>query len=973
MKNNFIKAIHSKSEKGAITLFVLLAILFFIIVLFGLYYNLSTKNTNQAKEIETIIKNYNLQEESINQMYENTLNDTYFSISLSQTNYVYDGTAKTPTVTVRNGDTVLTNGKDYSVSYSNNVNAGTAIVTVTGMGEYSQKENVKFTISRAKTATVTALSKTYNGSMQVGVQSLYVSLEGTTTAINVGSYTATATPDSNHAWSDGTVGTKSITWKIAAKSIPVIWGDTTVLEYNGEMQVPEATCNSGITDETINLSITGQGKNAGTYTATASISSVTGGQGRTSNYVLTGNTKTFTIVDKTAPTIANVNATPTSATSYTVNITGIADEGGSGLAGISISTSNSVSATDSSWVSNTSSSYIYTGVQPAQTYYIYAKDNNGNISEPKQLILAALNYDVDNSSWHTTLGDAINAAESGSKITCLNSNEDTSLAVVSKDLSLDVNGKTISRNEGIVVNKNCTFTLNGTGEIISTGNVIDTSGKTIISYDGKLTATQESYPAITNKENGELEILSGDISANSYSIWNNTTTGTVRISGGTYNSVGSTTIYNLGNLYVTGGTITSNFNAINSTGSVTISGNTNINGQGQSYPAVSNSGNGKLEIISGTITAISYAAWNNSETGTLLISGGNLTSTGSYGMSNKGECEISGDAIIKAQASGYPAVVNTENGKIEIQSGTMTAVSNAVWNNTSSGTITIYGGNISSTGTDAIDNDGTLNVINGVVTGNRYAIYNGTSTGIVKISGGTISSNGNYAINNYGTMSISGGMITAPTQVYVIYNNGTLDFTGGTVITNQADGIVNRKTFNMSGNAKIEGRNMQTSTAHLAGIYNSISGAITTISGGTITSTAKAVHNMPGATVNITGGTLISASSTIATVTNQGGNVNIYGGTIQNTGTSYAVNGFIPSNGSVPSLRIGSDTFSTTSPNIITAGQYAVYENGNFTFYGGRLQGTRNPPYNKTPTIRSGYKIVTSSSGSSYYSVLAAQ
>ena len=142
MKNNFIKEIYCKSEKGAITLFVLLAILFFIIVLFGVYYNLSTKNKNQEKEIETIIKNYDLQEESINQMYENTLNDASFSISLSQTSYVYDGTAKTPTVTIRDGDTLLTNGKDYSVSYSNNINAGTATVTVTGMGEYSQKENV---------------------------------------------------------------------------------------------------------------------------------------------------------------------------------------------------------------------------------------------------------------------------------------------------------------------------------------------------------------------------------------------------------------------------------------------------------------------------------------------------------------------------------------------------------------------------------------------------------------------------------------------------------------------------------------------------------------------------------------------------------------------------------------------------------------------------------------------------------------
>ena len=69
--------------------------------------------------------------------------------TLSLSSYTYDGTAKTPTVTVKNGSTTLTNGTDYSVAYSNNVNAGTAAVTITGKGSYTGTTTKTFTINKA--------------------------------------------------------------------------------------------------------------------------------------------------------------------------------------------------------------------------------------------------------------------------------------------------------------------------------------------------------------------------------------------------------------------------------------------------------------------------------------------------------------------------------------------------------------------------------------------------------------------------------------------------------------------------------------------------------------------------------------------------------------------------------------------------------------------------------------------------------
>jgi len=81
---------------------------------------------------------------------------------------VYDGTAKEPAVRVTSGDTVLTED-DYSVAYSNNVNAGTATVFVSGKGIYSYLTPVTTTftinprsISRAVISQIPA--RVYTGS-----------------------------------------------------------------------------------------------------------------------------------------------------------------------------------------------------------------------------------------------------------------------------------------------------------------------------------------------------------------------------------------------------------------------------------------------------------------------------------------------------------------------------------------------------------------------------------------------------------------------------------------------------------------------------------------------------------------------------------------------------------------------------------------------------------------------------------------
>ena len=71
------------------------------------------------------------------------------TITLNPASYVYDGKAKTPAVSVVYSVTPLKAGTDYTVAYSANVNAGSATVTVKGIGNFNGSAVKKFTITPA--------------------------------------------------------------------------------------------------------------------------------------------------------------------------------------------------------------------------------------------------------------------------------------------------------------------------------------------------------------------------------------------------------------------------------------------------------------------------------------------------------------------------------------------------------------------------------------------------------------------------------------------------------------------------------------------------------------------------------------------------------------------------------------------------------------------------------------------------------
>lgn len=79
-------------------------------------------------------------------------------VTLSDISYVYDGTQKQPEVVVGN----LTENTDYRVFYSNNVNVGTATVTITGRNMYTGIIKKEFTISPKKITNPTIELSEYN-------------------------------------------------------------------------------------------------------------------------------------------------------------------------------------------------------------------------------------------------------------------------------------------------------------------------------------------------------------------------------------------------------------------------------------------------------------------------------------------------------------------------------------------------------------------------------------------------------------------------------------------------------------------------------------------------------------------------------------------------------------------------------------------------------------------------------------------
>ena len=175
------------------------------------------------------------------------------TITLSQTSYTYDGTAKKPTVTIMDGGAVIP-ATEYTVSYSNNINVGTATVTITDVagGNYTVSGSTTFAIISSDGSLTPPTGKSnlvYNGKAQDLITAgssttgtMQYSLDGTTysTTIpqgtNAGSYTVyyRVKGDANH----NDIAAQSLSVGIARVTLSVSVGNYEITE--GE-SIPEFT------------------------------------------------------------------------------------------------------------------------------------------------------------------------------------------------------------------------------------------------------------------------------------------------------------------------------------------------------------------------------------------------------------------------------------------------------------------------------------------------------------------------------------------------------------------------------------------------------------------------------------------------------------------------------------------------------------------------------------------------------------
>ena len=92
------------------------------------------------------------------------------AVTFASDELIYDGTVKTPVMTVTVGGKTLVEDTDYTVAYSDPVNAGTCRVTLTGKGHYSGTKTAEFYISYPQVgeeATAKAAMDFRNGVLEV--------------------------------------------------------------------------------------------------------------------------------------------------------------------------------------------------------------------------------------------------------------------------------------------------------------------------------------------------------------------------------------------------------------------------------------------------------------------------------------------------------------------------------------------------------------------------------------------------------------------------------------------------------------------------------------------------------------------------------------------------------------------------------------------------------------------------------------
>lgn len=449
--------------------------------------------------------------------------------------------------------------------------------------------------------------------------------------------------------------------------------------------------------------------------------------------------------------------------------------------------------------------------------------------------------------YFTTLQSAVDLAEATETVKLTKNVTVTSFVSVVTTVTLDLNGKTISRdsNNPLVVNSGGNLTLTDS----STEQTGKVSGKSNVIYIG-------------NGGAGTFTLAGGTIEATAGNGILVTNGSTANISGGTVEATaGNGIVVTSGsNATMNNGSINASDYAVSNSGKFTMTGGTvsnkakefTYNDQSYSSFGVLNNG-GTFEMSGGTVQGGTVGIYNSS--GTVEMNGetGGIVSKVNMGVYSVGgsltlyKGTITADSIGVFGQNGFSFTMNDGNINVENGSGVQLGRNRADYNTSDSFTMT--GGAITAESGVILFNGGEkFTMSGGTIKTDSFALSNnGNSWNIpteIKISGGTLTATSTPAVYHAGsgTLEIGGtAEITGATGVEI--RAGELTVTGGTIegkgtsYTSEANS--SGSTSSGAGIAVAQHTTNQKVTVNISGYSTKISGA-----------TALAVDNPEGNTTS---------------------------------------------------------------------------------------------------------------------------
>ena len=421
---------------------------------------------------------------------------------------------------------------------------------------------------------------------------------------------------------------------------------------------------------------------------------------------------------------------------------------------------------------------------------------------------------------YATLKAAFEGAKDGDTITLTNDIKVEDTLVVTKTLTLDLAGHTLSNEKNIWSDDNWSLiSVRGNGNLTITGN-------------GKLEAKKDDcYPVDVQDEGAQLTIEDGTFIGNIHAVY--VETGAAYIKGGTYSVQqkypdSSKADEFVLNLY--------DANRRNGTAKLSVSGgifvafnpaNCQAEAQGTNFCAAgyttSTKDNNTYTVVEGENAAVANAGANyntlanaissadSGDTVTLLkdtkeditipagkiitldLNGNKLTNVSGHTITNNGTLFVTGNGTVDNIAHGKSALYNNTGATATLNGGTFTrsaeagTASSDSANGNSWYTVKNYGAMTINSNT-TITNTGSHSsaIANGWYDASK-AGSNGEPTriadAVLTINGGNISG-GKITVKNddYGMLSITGGSLSQPLNgLYCIYNANVTAISGGNV------------------------------------------------------------------------------------------------------------------------------------------------------------------------------------------------